>query len=84
MFFEKDLILDVKTTLRLQKSHCEKLFDIKNKGCKCYLGNFGDKFGSFLVLSRSDVEFGSEHPFFCVPEKLGALEEISPPLVRIE
>ena len=38
--FQKHLILDVKTTFRLQKPHCKHFWwkDIKNESCKCYLG----------------------------------------------
>ena len=36
--------------------------DIKNEGCKCDLGNKEQK-AMFLVVSRSDVQLGYEHPF---------------------
>ena len=55
LFFEKKhLILDVKTTFRLQKTHCENVWwkHIKNESCKYYLGNKEQK-GMFLVVSWS-------------------------------
>ena len=42
--------LDVKTTLTLQKPSLRKLLDIKNKGCKCYLGNKEQKI-MFSIVS---------------------------------
>ena len=40
-----------------------KLLGVKNEGCKCYLGNKEQK-TMFLVVSRSDLQFGFEHLFF--------------------
>ena len=45
------------------KTSLRKLLDIKNKRCKCYLGNKGLKI-MFLVVSRSNVQFGFEHQSF--------------------
>ena len=61
--FEEHLILDVKTTSRLQKPHCENFWwkHIKNESLKFHLGNKEQK-AIFLVVSRSDVHFGFEHP----------------------
>ena len=69
LFFEKHLILDVKTTLRLQKPHCGNFWwkHIKNESCKCYLGNKEQK-AMFLVVSWSEVHFSFERTFFCVPD----------------
>ena len=66
LFFKKYLILDVKTTFRLKKSHIAKNFwwkQVKNESRKCYLGNKEQK-AIFLVVSRSDVHFSIEHTFF--------------------
>ena len=67
-FLEENLILEVKTTFRLQKPHCENVWwkHIKNESWKCYLGNREQKL-MFLVVSRSDVHFDFEHPFFACP-----------------
>ena len=67
LFFEKHLILHVKT-----KASLRKLLDIKNKGCKCYLGKKEQK-SMFLVLSQPGMQFGFEHP--------QRKKEICPPLV---
>ena len=48
------------------KASLRRLFHIKNEGCKCRLGNKEQK-AMFIVASRSDMQFGFEHPFFCVP-----------------
>ena len=83
-FFQEHLILDIKTTFRLQKPHCKYFWwkHIKNENCKCYLGN-KDQNAMLLVLSRSDVHFGFEHPFLCarsgaqiklLARKIGRLE----------
>ena len=48
------------------KSLIAKTFGIENEGCKCCLGNKEQKV-MFLVVSRSDVQFGFEHPFFACP-----------------
>ena len=61
-FFQEHLILDVKTTFRL-KGLIAKTSHIKNESCKCYLGNKEQK-AMFLVVSRSDVHFGFDQPFF--------------------
>ena len=70
LFFEVHLILDVKTTFRLQKACCEHFWwkHIKNEGCKCYLVNKEEK-AMFLVVSQLDVYFGFELPIFCVPDR---------------
>ena len=64
------LILDVKTKFRLQKPHCKTFWwkHIKIESCKCYLGNKGLK-AIFLVVFRSYVHFGFEHPLFRVPDR---------------
>ena len=65
MFFEAHLILDIKTTIRLQKPHC-KNFGWKyicNESCKSCLGDKEQK-AMLLVVSRSDVHFSFDHPFF--------------------
>ena len=83
-FFQEHLILDIKTTFRLQKPHCKYFWwkHIKNENCKCYLGNKNQN-AMLLVLSRSDVHFGFEHPFLCawsgaqiklLARKIGRLE----------
>ena len=53
------VILDVKTTFRLQKPHCENFWwkHIKNERCKCFVGNKEQK-AMFLVVSRSNLDFG--------------------------
>ena len=68
LFFEKHLILDVKTTLRLQKPHCENIWTLKIKVISAHLGNKEHK-AMFLVVSRSDVQFGFEHPFLWVLDR---------------
>ena len=52
------------------KAPIQKLLDIKNKGCKCYLGNKEQK-SMLLVVSRLEMQFNFKHPFFCVPRKHG-------------
>ena len=47
--------------------------DIKNKGCKCYLGNKEQK-SMFLVVSRGDMQFDFEHAFFLRARKIGRLK----------
>ena len=73
LFFQQHIILDFKTTFRLQKPHWESFLrkTINNESFKCYLFNKEQK-AMFLVVSRSEVYFGFEHPFFCVPKKSGA------------
>ena len=70
LFFEEHLILEVKTTFRLQKYHFESIWQkhIKNESCRCYLGNNKQK-AMFLVVSQSDAHFGFEHYFFCLPDR---------------
>ena len=77
-FFEKHLILDVKTTLRLQKPYWDNFWwrNIKNEGCKCYLGNEDQK-GMFLVVSQLDVHFDFGHSFFGRP--IGRASKIARP-----
>ena len=64
-FFQEPHALEVKTTFRPQKPHCEKVWwkHIKNERCKCYLCNKEQK-AKFLVVSRSHVHFGFEHSLF--------------------
>ena len=49
----------------IQKAHSENFWwkHIKNESCKCYLGNKEQK-AMFLVVSRSNLHFGFDHPFF--------------------
>ena len=63
LFFQEHLILDVKTTFRLQRPHCENFCwkHIKNESCKYYLGNKEQK-AMFLVVSLSYVHFGFDQP----------------------
>ena len=68
MKIKMHLIFGLKTAFRLQKPHCKNFWwkHIKNEGCKCYLDSKEQK-GMFLVVSRSGVHFGFEHPFFTCP-----------------
>ena len=68
LVFEENLILGVKTTFRLKKSHCKNFRwqHIKNKGSKCYFGNNEQK-AMLLIMSRSDLPFGFDHLFFECP-----------------
>ena len=52
---------------RLQKPHSENFWTL-NEGCKCYLGN-KEKKATLLVVSQSDVQFGFDDPFFCMPDR---------------
>ena len=68
MLFQEHLILDVKTTFRLQKLNCKNFWrkHIRNESFKCYLGNKEQK-AMFLVVFRSDVHFGFLAPIFLRP-----------------
>ena len=50
------------------KASLRKLLNIKNEGCKCFLGNKKQR-AILLVVSRSDVQFGFEDSYFCVPDR---------------
>ena len=56
LFFQKHLSLDVKTTFRLQKPHCENCEKVKGE------------IPIFLAESQSNLCFAFEHPFVCVPD----------------
>ena len=70
LLFEAHLILDIKTTIRLQKPHCKGFWweVIWNKSCKFLLEQKEQK-AMFLVVSRSDVHFGFDHSFFVCPNE---------------
>ena len=68
LFFETRLILDIKTIIRLQKTH-RKFFwwkNIKNESRKSNLDNEEYK-AMFSVVFWSDAHFGFTHPFFACP-----------------
>ena len=86
------LILDVKTMFGLQnliaKTSSGNTLKMKALS-KCYLGNKEQR-EMFLVVSRSNVHFGFEHPFFASPigrasriarRKVGPLENNLPATV---
>ena len=57
--------LDIKTTIRMQKTHYKNFWweHIKNKSYKSFLGNREQK-AVFLVVSQLVVHFGT---IFCMP-----------------
>ena len=63
--------LDVKTTLTLQKLSLGKLMDIKNEGCKCYLGNKEQKI-MFSIVSIGHAIFFFLFFFCFLRARLGA------------
>ena len=80
LFFEEHLILDTKTTVRLQKPHCKNFWwKHINKSCKSCLGNKKQK-AMFLVMSWSDVHFGFDHQLFACP--IGSANKIARPKSR--
>ena len=67
LFFQTHLILDIQTTLSLQKPYCKNFWwnYNKNESCKCYLGNKEQKW-MLPVVSRIDVyiDFDFAHSFY--------------------
>ena len=65
---EEHLVLDIKTTIRLQKLHC-KNFWLKNvcneRGNSCF--DDKEQKARFMVVSRSDLHIDFDHPFFACP-----------------
>ena len=66
LFFEAHLIIDAKTTFRIQKPHCVTFWwkHIKNESCKWYLDNKEQK-AVFLVVSRTCILVLSTFFFAC-------------------
>ena len=75
LFFETHLILDIQTTLTLQRSHCKDFWwnYNKNESCMLYVGKKEQQW-LFLVSSLSEmhIDFDFARPFlffFCVHDR---------------